>query len=292
MSGIGIDVSSYQGTIDWKKVKEAGVEFAILKVIKKDLAADKQFERNWAGCELNGVTIQGVYNYSYATTVEDAVKAARAVLKTLAGRKTMVWLDVEDSCQKGLGAKLIDIINAYGAVIEEAGLKFGVYTGLSFYNTYIKKYGGVKWSLWIARYGSNNGTMQTKYQPQVDNMIGWQFTSCGSVPGISGNVDLNVWYAELEEQEVSETPESSNPYPEPTRLLYRKTIMQRGDDVRWLQYELIRHGCLAEPNKKGKSNIDGALGNDTATAIGVFQGKVGITVDKKCGPVTRAYLKK
>ena len=72
MSKIGIDVSSYQGTIDWKKVKAAGIEFAILKVIRKDLNPDKQFERNWAGCELNGVTIQGVYNYSYATTVEKA----------------------------------------------------------------------------------------------------------------------------------------------------------------------------------------------------------------------------
>lgn len=292
MSKIGIDVSSYQGTIDWKTVKAAGVEFAILKVIKKDLLPDKQFERNWAGCELNGVVIQGVYNYSYAVTIEDAVKAARAVLKVLAGRKTMVWLDVEDNCQKNLGRKLIDIINAYGAVIEEAGLKFGVYTGQSFFNAYIKKHGGVKWPLWIARYGSNNGTMQAKYQPQIDGMIGWQFTSRGSVPGISGNVDLNIWYAELEASEEPEASESNNPYQEPTRLLYRKKIMQRGNDVKWLQYELIRHGCLAERNAKGKSNIDGILGDGTATAIGVFQNKVGINVDKKCGPVTREFLKK
>ena len=59
----------------------------------------------------------------------------------------------------------------------------------------------------------------------------------------------------------------------------------------WLQHELIHHGCLAKTNKKGKSNIDGILGNDTANAIGKFQRKVGITVDNKCGLVTIRYLK-
>jgi len=103
---------------------------------------------------------------------------------------------------------------------------------------------------------------------------------------------MNVWYAELDEITVPAVPVTDNPYPEPTRLLYRKTIMQRGDDVRWLQYELIRHGCLPRLNAKGKSNKDGILGDVTSAAIGVFQAKAGITVDKKCGPITRAYLKK
>lgn len=292
MSKIGIDVSGYQGNIDWKKVKAAGIEFAILKIIRKDLSLDKQFERNWAGCQLNDMTIQGVYNYSYATSVEKAITDATRVITVLAGRKTMVWLDVEDACQKGLGKKLIQIINAYGSVITNAGLKFGVYTGQSFYNSYIAKYGGINWPLWIARYGTNNGKMQAKYQPQINGMIGWQYSSKGSVPGIAGNVDMNVWYEEIDGMVIPETPESENPYPEPTRLLYRKTIMQRGDDVRWLQYELIRHGCMPRLNARGKSNKDGILGDVTAGAIYEFQRRSGITVDGKCGPVTRAYLKK
>ena len=99
----GIDVSSYQGSIDWSKVKWAGVQFAILKIIRKDLNPDKTFEQNWKGCTDAEMPIQGVYNYSYATTVGKAKTDAQRVSEGLAGRKTCVWLDVEDRCQQGLG---------------------------------------------------------------------------------------------------------------------------------------------------------------------------------------------
>lgn len=193
----GIDVSSYQGVIDWTKVKASGVEFAILKVIRKDLEPDKQFENNWAGCTAAGMPIHGVYNYSYATTVAKAKTDAQKVLGILSGRRTRVYLDVEDDCQKGLGRLLIDIINAYAAVIQGAGLEFGVYTGQSFYNSYIKPY-GVKYPLWIARYGKNNGKLDESYKPNIADMVGWQFTSKAQVGGISGNVDMNIWYEEQE----------------------------------------------------------------------------------------------
>lgn len=292
MSKTGIDVSSYQGKIDWNKVKDSGIDFAILKIIMKDLSTDKQFWNNWNGCQEAGIPIQGVYNYSYATHVGKAIADANQVLHVLNGRKAMVWLDVEDDCQKNLGSKLIAIIDAYAEVIQGAGLEFGVYTGEYFYNTYIKPYGGVKYPLWIARYGMNNGKMDVKYQPQVNGMIGWQYTSKGSVNGISGNVDMNVWYEELSGLNQATGAQKGNPYPEPTRLLYKKLIMMRGEDVKWLQWELIRHGCLPSKNAKGKSNIDGILGNDTSNAIYAFQKKSNIEVDGKCGVITRTYLKK
>lgn len=198
----GIDVSSYQNTICWKSVKGDGIDFAILKVIRKDLNPDKQFEANWAGCKAVGMPIHGVYNYSYATTVSKAKTDAQKVLAILGNRKPRVYLDVEDACQKNLGSLLIDIINAYAEVITGAGLEFGVYTGLSFYNTFIRPYGGVSYPLWIARYGNNDGTLNEAYKPSVAGMVGWQYTSKAKVSGISGNVDMNVWYEELEEKEV------------------------------------------------------------------------------------------
>ena len=287
----GIDVSSYQGLINWFSVKQSGIDFAILKIIRKDLNRDKQFEANWAGATANGITIQGVYNYSYATTVTKARTDAEKVLEILNGRKAMVWIDVEDTCQKGLGLRLIDIIHAYGDVIQRAGLHFGVYTGKSFYNSYIKPYGTLNYPLWIAAYGKNKGDMDLKYQPQIDGMIGWQYTSKGRVNGINGNVDMNVWYKELEALE-STTASHNNPYAEPTRTLYKKIPCMRGDDVKWLQTELIYHGFMPKMNAKGKSNVDGVLGNITHIGIGAFQKSVGITVDYKCGKVTREYLKK
>lgn len=291
-SKIGVDVSSYQKQIDWNAVKTSGVEFAILKIIRKDLEPDNQFENNWKGCMDVGMPIQGVYNYSYATTEDKAVMDAHKVLEILGRRKTMVWLDVEDECQKNLGARLISIINIYGGTIKKSGLDFGVYTGESFYNTYIKPYGGVKYPLWIARYGKNNGTMDLKYQPQVSGMVGWQYTSKGSVNGISGNVDMNVWYKELSGLNQSTSAYNANPYPEPTRLLYKKSPMMRGEDVKWVQAYLIDHGCLKPFNAKGQNNIDGIFGNDTDLAVRKFQAQSKITVDGKVGIVTREYLKK
>lgn len=202
----GIDVSSYQGIIDWMAAAKDGVEFAILKVIRRDLSPDKQFESNWNGCHAAGIQVQGVYNYSYATTVEKAKNDATRVLEILAGRKTMVWLDVEDRCMEGLRSRLINIINAYADVITGAGLPFGVYTGQYFYNTYIKPYGGINYPLWIARYGKNNGKYDEKYYPQVAGMIGWQYTSKGTVAGISGYVDMNVWYDDIPQAGVEAVP--------------------------------------------------------------------------------------
>ena len=198
----GIDVSSYQITIDWTKVKGDGIDFAILKVIRKDLNPDKQFEANWKGCLAVGMPIHGVYNYSYATTVSKAVSDAKKVLAILNGRKARVYLDVEDTCQKNLGSLLIDIINAYADVIRGAGLEFGVYTGQYFYNTFIRPYGGVSYPLWIARYGENDGSLNEAYKPSIPGMVGWQYTSRAQVAGIAGNVDMNVWYEELEQNEV------------------------------------------------------------------------------------------
>lgn len=292
MSLTGIDVSSYQGTINWWAVKQNGIDFAILKVIRKDLNPDKKFEENWKNCEAYGMKVQGVYNYSYATTVAKARSDAKRVLAILGNRKPMVWMDVEDAVMKNLGKNLISIINAYGKVITDAGLQFGVYTGESFYKTYIKPYGGVNYPMWIARYGKNNGKCNVKYQPQVPNMIGWQYTSQGRVDGIAGDVDMDVWYKELDAI-YEDSTSHSNPYTEPERLLYYKRLaMMRGNDVKWAQYELVRKGFMPSVNAKGKTNIDGSFGKTTSDAVKAFQKSVGIKVDGKIGAVTRAYLKK
>ena len=196
-----VDVSSYQGIIDWRQVKASGVDGAILKIIRKDLNPDKQFENNWRGCAAAGVPVVGVYNYSYATTPAKARTDAERVVSILSGRKVKVWIDVEDKIQKGLGRMLVDIIKAYQAVIEAAGLEFGVYTGISFYNSYIKWYSDlINCRFWVARYPSSK-KMNVSSMPAAGKkpiikhiMEGWQFTSKAAVPGIIGDVDLNLWY--------------------------------------------------------------------------------------------------
>ena len=162
----GIDVAKWNDMIDWGRVKAAGIEFVILKVINKQCREEDSFSRNYAGASAKGLSI-GVYNYSYAVTVEMAQNAARKVLQVLSGKKLQcrVWLDVEDKCQQGIGHKLIDIIKAYQKIIEAAGYEFGVYTGLYFYNTYLKPYAAeLDCKFWIARYPSG-ANVAVSYDP-------------------------------------------------------------------------------------------------------------------------------
>lgn len=217
-----IDVSSYQGLVDWEKVVKSGVQAAILKIIRKDGSPDNQFENNWKGCTEACMPIQGVYNYFYPAanvdaTVQKAATDANIVIKTLNGRKAFVWLDYEDKSLYTLGAAAsVRIINEYAKVITGAGLGFGVYTGLSFYNDIMKPVAGeIKYPFWIARYPSNN-PMDVSANPADDkrpvilhDMAGWQYSSKGQVPGILGNVDMNELYVAVETENVQPTPESN-----------------------------------------------------------------------------------
>jgi GH25 family lysozyme M1 (1,4-beta-N-acetylmuramidase) len=208
----GIDISSYQGEIDFSAAVADGVQFVIMKIIKKSLKPDSRFEENWASATKASCPVRGVYNYSYATSTSKAISDAKTVLEVLSGRKPMVWLDVEDSCQKALKIELINIIRAYGETIRYAGIEFGVYTGLSFYKDYILPYAAdLDFPFWIARYPSDSRMLMDdnpddKYKPAISHRLyGWQYTSKGAVGGIVGNVDLNILYDEIEVPDPSYT---------------------------------------------------------------------------------------
>ena len=307
MSLKGIDVSAYQGIIDWSAVKNDGMEFAILKIIRKDLNRDKQFEANWKGANDNHVIVQGVYNYTYATTVSKARTDAKKVLEILNGRKAMVWLDVEDECLKNLKGTLVNIINAYGEVIQSAGLRFGVYTGQFYYNNYIKPYGEIHYPFWLARYGNNTGEMDLKYKPTLSGMIGWQYTSKGRVNGIQGNVDMDVWYEDIVEEEKDITAlqnmdiQKGNPQQFAQIVKNIKTALNLDFGLSFLIDETIDEALLinlANVNLSTKAytyNTTYALtqllkwwgygieptsqyGNAVSAIISTFQSQVGITV--------------
>lgn len=202
----GIDVAKWQGNIDWHRVKLEGVEFAILKVINKSSNTEDSFERNYSDASKVGIPL-GVYNYSYASTVARAKADAEKVVSVLNGRELQygVWLDIEDKVQKGIGSVLVDIINAYQKIIVAAGYKFGVYTGLNFYKTYIQKYvSSIDCKFWIARYPSrlrkvlSYNPSESKKPVISHELFAWQYSSKGSIPGINGNVDLNIMYGDVE----------------------------------------------------------------------------------------------
>ena len=129
MSIKGIDVSAYNGTIDWGTVAAYGMDFAILRITEKGNVVDSSFERNYKGCIDNHIPV-GVYKYSYALDVPEIQEEARKVLSTLNGRKLNlpVWLDLEWDKQKELGTKKISMLaEAFIKVITDAGYKAGIY---------------------------------------------------------------------------------------------------------------------------------------------------------------------
>ena len=200
----GIDVSAWQGDIAWATVADYGMGFAILRITEAGNVIDSKFERNFAGCEQYGIPV-GVYKYSYAMNVAEVQSEARKVVSVLAGRKIQfpVFLDLEWNNQRVLGAEGVHkLAEAFEKIITAAGYKFGIYCNVDWYNTmicsHLKKY-----DFWIARYPANDdGWLQERLRP--DFGVGWQYSSKAKIPGISGNVDRNVFYKDYKDEEEDE----------------------------------------------------------------------------------------
>lgn len=207
-----IDVSSYNGLVGWRKAKSQGVDGAILKIIRKDLTRDNQFNNNYKGCESIGMP-WGVYNYSYATTASKAKSDMNLVCDILdkISKKHFslgVWFDIEDKSQEKLSqAQIASIINAAEKVVTSRGYPFGVYTGLAFYKAHIHRELVECKNWWIARYYNGYDAMSIKANPNekykpLSDIVAWQYTSSGRFSpdickGNEGNIDLNVMYKDI-----------------------------------------------------------------------------------------------
>ena len=199
----GIDVSTYQKEIDWDKVKADGIKFAILRVgYGMDITSqdDKYIERNISECERIGMPY-GVYLFSYANTVEKARSEAEHTLRIIKGHTLAmgVWYDIEDNKTSGSVSKetLTNIINTYCNTIKNAGYNVGIYANLNWLKNKIESFVQDQWSVWVAQY-NNKCTYEKDY-------IMWQYSSSGKVNGISGNVDMNYYYGEIDSSTGTDT---------------------------------------------------------------------------------------
>lgn len=189
----GIDVSKYQGQIDWEKVSKSDVEFVILRCgygddIKKQ--DDKYFKRNVAECEKYGIPY-GVYLYSYAQNLSMAKSEVKHVLRMIkeANAKPVypVYLDMEDNTQYILPNKrLAEIADYFCSEMIKNGYQAGVYANLNWWNTKLTDKSFNQWHRWIAQYNSYCG-YRGFYQM-------WQFTSTGVVNGVAGDTDINFLF--------------------------------------------------------------------------------------------------
>lgn len=186
-----IDVSTWQGSIDWKKVKKAGYGHAIIRAGfgRETSQVDNQFERNYKNAKAAGVKL-GVYWYSYAVNRADAVKEAKACLTVLKGKslEMPVFFDMEESFMtKYSRATLTDMAKAFCDTVIKGGFESGVYSNLNWFTNYLN-YSELKalYPIWLAQWSSS---------PQLKCDI-WQYSSEGTVSGIDGYVDMNIIYSD------------------------------------------------------------------------------------------------
>ena len=192
----GIDVSYHNGTIDWKRVKQSEVEYAIIRCgygTNDKSQDDKKWEENVKGCIDNNIPY-GVYLYSYADTVEKASSEADHAIRLLQGKKLKypVYYDLEEDKLRDKISKqtIADIAQTFCDKLSAKGYTVGIYANKDWFTNYLTDSRFNNWTKWVAQYNT-----VCNYKGKYDM---WQCSSTGRVPGISGNVDLNYSYSPFE----------------------------------------------------------------------------------------------
>ena len=218
-----LDVSYFQGkSIDWKKVKASGVSGAVLRIGygRETNQKDSTFDGNVKGCRAAGMPFLP-YHYSYATDTAGAKKEAQCFLKWAEGKsfdRKLVFFDVEEKSQYNLSqTKIRALIDAYADELQKEGWEVGVYSYLYFLQKIGEDWLDKNYKVWVAQY---NDTCDYDGKKVL-----WQYTSKGSVSGVSGNVDMNECYdasifkiTDQEEQEEETVATLKNPNPKASKV--------------------------------------------------------------------------
>ena len=282
MSIKGLDVSEFQGIIDWAQVKSAGYQFAMLRAGYGYRTPDQQFQRNAAECNRVGIPA-GAYWFCYALSPEDARKEADGCLEVIAPYRMEypICYDIEHASltyaeQNGVTftpSLATQIVKAFCDRIEERGYFAMYYSNQNFLETYLSRDLNRRYALWFARYGS-------RYDG-IDYGI-WQYTSTGSIPGITGNVDLDTGYVDyasvIRKAGLNHLGSKPVPPPKPTPppADYITYVVQSGDTLSEIA---VRYGttyqALAALNNISDPNL-------------IHPGQT-IRVPEKSGPAPRYY---
>lgn len=188
----GIDVSKWQGDIDWKKVSMSGIDFAMIRSSFGNMHTDEKLAANVAGCEKYGIPY-GFYHYSYADSVKEAKKEARYFLSVIKkyNPEYPIVLDIENDHFKSMSRKQVtNIILAFVKEIENAGYYVSIYSFAKFFNDYVDMSKIQNYDIWIACWGDEE-RLNSFYDGPYSI---WQYSATGSVNGISGEVDLDYAY--------------------------------------------------------------------------------------------------
>ena len=206
----GIDISEFQENVNYKKLKEQGIEFAIIRLGygKQINQKDSLFETHFEGLKNAGIKI-GAYLYSYAYVKEGAKLEAENTLKIIKGKQfdLPIFYDMEESKQALLGKEVLtEMANEWCRIIKNAGYKAGVYANLNWFKNYLNPYEIASEFnfIWLALWNNDEN-------PNVEFPVAfWQYTSNGHLDGIEGRVDLDKCYVESFQQPVDNVVYKTN----------------------------------------------------------------------------------
>lgn len=197
----GIDVSHHNGVIDWGKVARSGKKFAILKCQYEAQShrIDETFEYNYENAKKSGLAV-GVYIFIASASISNPKLDAECLLTHLRGRflEYGIWLDLESDVLKSKGRAFIrDLVYTYAQIFRSAGYYVGIYCNRDWYLNVIHDDLKSRFDFWIARYKKNDDGVYYEFsslKPSASMAVAWQYSSKGRVPGIKGDVDLDVDY--------------------------------------------------------------------------------------------------
>ena len=205
-----IDVSQHQGKIDFSKVKNSGIEKAILRVgwigNKNNHTKDSYFDRNYIDCKNNDIKV-GIYIYNYCNSVEKVIEGANYIYNIIKDLKIdlPIFIDMEDSQISNLSKKeLTDIAINFCNFFKVKGYKVGVYANKFWFENKLDINRLLDYKIWWAEINGKS-SHTSKYKVDL-----WQYTFKGKVSGISGNVDISYCMCNCEEKEISNINKKSN----------------------------------------------------------------------------------
>ncbi len=195
----GIDVSKWNREINWKKVAAEGVTYAIIRCGYRGsqtgaLVEDPYFKKNIEGALSEGIKV-GLYFFTQATSKVEAVEEASMVLALCRGYELQypIFIDTESAGGDGRADGLnrvnrTEVVTAFCQTIANSGYTAGVYASKNWYNTKLSSNELNGYAIWLAQYIDTPSYLGTYHM--------WQYTSKGTIDGISGKVDLNLSYLE------------------------------------------------------------------------------------------------
>ncbi len=224
----GIDVSLWNGNINWAKVAKTDVDFAIIRCADSKRVDDPNFEKNTKGCEKYNIPY-GVYLYSTATSTTKAMNEACQALRMCQNHKLKfpIYYDMEHPTQARLSKKKRgQIAKTFLSIVSDAGYKVGVYANLNWWNNYLPSSvaSNSEWYKWVAAY---RNTCEYKGTYQM-----WQCTSLGRVNGIKGGVDLNFWIGKYSAKKLASNQGYVTVVPDKTSVK-KITVGRKKLTVKW-----------------------------------------------------------